>query len=227
MLAPLVFESVPPGFSRQGEAAILFDPNPQSALDLALQQRLWAMAAALREQAGVREAVLGMNNLLVVWREPVRDLAAQAQGLLGLWQGCAPREGSGRVVTVPVTYGGPEAEDLAYVAQQTGLSMAEYAQRHAAAVYVVYALGSQPGFAYLGGLPAELAVPRRSVPRPSVRSGAIIIGGGQAGIQSRTTPSGWHVIGVSALQCFDAEAATPDLLSPGDQVRFEIKEILA
>ncbi|VGO11046.1 Allophanate hydrolase 2 subunit 1 [plant metagenome] len=220
-------DTAPPGYTRQGECALLFDPNPDGALDLVLQQRLWSLADTLKSDAAVREVVLGMNNVLVVWREPVAALGPEAERLDALWRDSTPREGAGRVVEVPVSYGGPEAEDLAHAAEHAGLSPRDYAERHAAGDYVVYALGSQPGFGYLGGLPPELAVPRRRVPRPSVPSGAIMIGGGQAGIQSRTTPSGWHVIGMSTLQCFDARAEPPVLLAPGDRVRFQIKEIRA
>ena len=42
---------------------------------------------------------------------------------------------------------------------------AEVVRRHSAGDYVVYLLGFLPGFAFMGGLPPELATPRRAEPR--------------------------------------------------------------
>jgi len=220
--APLVL-------SRQGETAVLCDANPQGELSLALQQRLWALAACLREDAkvaaGIREVVLGMNNLLLILSAPLRELAKLAAYLNRLWQTVAPIANSGRFFDVPVRYGGPEGEDLRAVAQATGLSVPDYVARHASATYTVYALGSHPGFAYLGGLPPALAVPRRASPRPSVAAGTVMVGGAQTSIQARTTPSGWHKIGLSSLQCFDPQANPPALLAPGDRIRFIVQSV--
>ena len=91
---------------------------------------------------------------------------------------------------------------------------------HTSAEYTVFALGSQPGFPYLGGLDERLAEPRRAEPRVRVEAGSVVIGGGQTGIISRTSPSGWHIIGDTDTQLFDINRAQAALLSPGDRVRF-------
>src|SRR6185503_20357253 len=56
----------------------------------------------------------------------------------------------GRLVEIPVCYGGPCGEDLDEVARRHGLTPAEVATIHAGTDYRVYMLGFVPGFAYLG-----------------------------------------------------------------------------
>jgi len=212
--------------SRQGETALLCDPNPAGALELPLQQRLWAFAATLGQLPEVRETVPGMNNILVIFHTPVIALAAWQERLTALWQAAEPAGGTGRVIEVPVRYGGEPGVDLPDVARATGLSVERYVELHASATYTVYALGSQPGFAYLGGLPDILVVPRRTSPRASVAAGTVMIGGVQAAIQSRTTPSGWHLLGMCDVQSFDPARDPPAFFAPGDTVRFVVAEVL-
>src|SRR5690606_38323401 len=79
---------------------------------------------------------------------------------------------SGDLVTLRVTYDGP---DLSAVAAATGQSVEAVVQRHMSAEYVVGFCGFAPGFAYLIGLPAELWLPRRDDPRVRVPSGSVAI----------------------------------------------------
>ena len=114
-------------------------------------------------------------------------------------------------------YDGP---DLADVAAHCGLSTEEVVRRHTGADYVVYFIGFQPGFAYLGGLDEALHTPRRAEPRVAVPAGSVGIGGAQTGIYPLATPGGWQLIGRTALPLFDPQAEPPTLLAPGDRVRF-------
>ena len=91
---------------------------------------------------------------------------------------------------------------------------------HAGASYIVYFLGFQPGFSYLGGMPEQLATPRRAEPRLVVPAGSVGIGGSQTGIYPLATPGGWQLIGQTPLAMFDPTRSSPTLLLPGDHVRF-------
>jgi len=93
-------------------------------------------------------------------------------------------------------------------------------ERHAQADYIVYFIGFQPGFPYLGGLPADLATPRRAEPRLEVPAGSVGIGGGQTGIYPLPTPGGWQIIGRTDIRLFDPQRQPATLLQPGDRVRF-------
>lgn len=129
-------------------------------------------------------------------------------------------ENGERTVEVPVCYGGECGPDLVDVATRAGLSPAEVIARHAGADYLVHAIGFSPGFPYLGGLPPELATPRRETPRARVPGGSVGIGGRQTGVYPLETPGGWNLIGRTPLSLFDPTRAEPALLRAGDRVRF-------
>lgn len=125
-----------------------------------------------------------------------------------------------RRVTIPVSYGGASGPDLDDVARHTGLSPAQVTARHCAVTYRVFFLGFSPGFAYLGGLPAELATPRLPAPRTRVPAGSVAIGGAQTGVYPQATPGGWRLIGRTPLKLFDPWRDPPALLALGDEVVF-------
>lgn len=123
---------------------------------------------------------------------------------------------------LPVCYGGTHGVDLATVAEQLGLDPATVIERHCAAEYTVAMLGFAPGFAYLLGMDASLAMPRLERPRTRVPAGSVGIGGAQTGIYPAELPGGWQLIGRTPWTLFDpANAARPCRFAPGDRVRFE------
>ena len=123
----------------------------------------------------------------------------------------------GPSVDVPVVYDGP---DLAEVAAGWGVTVEEAVRLHAGADYTVAFCGFSPGFAYLTGLPAELAGPRRPSPRPLVPAGAVGLAGSYCGVYPRPSPGGWQLIGRTELRVWDATRADPALLVPGTRVHF-------
>jgi KipI family sensor histidine kinase inhibitor len=125
-----------------------------------------------------------------------------------------------RVVEIPVCYGGDFGPDIVEVAAHAQLSVEDVIARHAAATYTVAMLGFMPGFAYLRGLPPELATPRRATPRVRVPAGSVATGGAQTGIYPRELPGGWQLIGRTPLVLFDATRHEPALLRAGLRVRF-------
>jgi inhibitor of KinA len=119
---------------------------------------------------------------------------------------------------ISVRYDGP---DLDAVAAATGLSTDEVVARHESRSYTVDLLGFVPGFAYLSTLDPAIQLPRRPQPRPRVAAGSVAIAGAQTGIYPLDTPGGWHIIGHTDAQMFDASREPPALLGAGDTVRFE------
>ncbi len=126
----------------------------------------------------------------------------------------------GRLVEIPVRYGGPDGPDLSEVAERLGLDVEAVVRAHAARTYRVYLLGFVPGFAYLGTLPQRLVLPRRPTPRPTVPPGSVGIAATQTAVYPVATPGGWHLIGRTDLPLWDPEADPPARLAPGDRVRF-------
>lgn len=203
-----------------GDNALLCSFAPPATL--ATQARVWAVARAARAWPQVREVVPGMNNLTLVFDPLKADVEALEALLKAAWQKPDADQGGGNLVEIPVHYGGSDGPDLEAVAQHTGLSPAEVIERHTAADYVVFFLGFQPGFAYMGGLHDSLHTPRRAEPRLAVPVGSVGIGGEQTGIYPAASPGGWQLIGRTALVLFDPARDTPSLLAPGDRVRFTI-----
>ena len=101
-------------------------------------------------------------------------------------------------------------------------------ERLCATEFSAYMLGFLPGFAYLGGLPAALEMPRLATPRPRVPAGSLAIAGRMAAIYPWDSPGGWRLLGRTGVGLFDAgNAARPALLAPGDRVCFRAVASLA
>ena len=215
-----------PRISLAGSGALLLDAAA-GRFSPAVQLRVWAVAATLRRVEGVRDAVPGMNNLLVAFDALAITSIEMRETLRTLWHGAEPGEVSGKTVEIPVIYGGSRGEDLQDWANHCGLSVDEAVRRHAAAHYSVAAIGAMPGFPYLSGLDPALAKPRRAWPRALVVEGAVVIGGPQTGIMPQSAPSGWHILGQTEVKLFDSLADSPALLQPGDIVRFVVAGIEA
>lgn len=213
----------PPRIFPFGDTALVCEVPPPATLDC--QERVWAVAEIVRQWQHVVEVVPGMNNLTIVFDPLAADGASLAGELAAAWESAGSAAAPVRYVDIPVQYGGEFGPDLADVAEQTGLDAEEVVRRHAAGEYVVFFLGFQPGFAYLGGLDAVLHTPRRAVPRIEVPSGSVGIGGVQTGIYPTASPGGWQLIGRTALALFDPAKTPPTLLQPGDRVRFTIAGI--
>ena len=207
-----------------GLSAMLFEAP--GAFDLAIQRRIWALARIVEAWPEVIEAAPGMTNLLVSFRSPQRDPAALEKALLAAWDAAVPDEPAARHFDILVTYGGEDGPDLDHMAQETGLAREDVVAIHAGRNYTVFALGSHPGYGYLGIVDPRLFIPRRQVPRLSVPAGSVSIGGWQTGASASAGPSGWHTIGRTQQVFFDPLADAPVLLRPGDSIRFIAERIL-
>ena len=207
-----------------GTSALLFEVGRE--MSLPAQQRLWALAVEAETWPEVAEAVPGMNNLMLSFRRPPRDLAALEQRLRGAWRQASPLACEGRVVELPVVYGGAAGPHMADVVAHTGLSVDEIVALHTAPTYPVYALGSHPGYCYLGGMDPRIATPRRTVPVLRIPGGAVSIGGAQTGVSASDGPSGWNTIGSTSMCFFDPARTPPALLQPGDSIRFRVEKVI-
>ncbi|MDM0049679.1 5-oxoprolinase subunit PxpB [Variovorax sp. J22R115] len=212
-----------PTVSLLGTTALLFEAP--GAMELHSQQRIWALAQEAAAWPEVREAVPGMNNLMLSFVRPPRALDELKARLAAAWEAVAPLTREGRVVELPVRYGGAGGPHMADVVAHTGLSVEEIVELHSAPLYPVYALGSHPGYCYLGGMDPRIATPRRPVPVLSIPGGAVSIGGAQTGVSASAGPSGWNTIGSTTMTFFDPARDPPATLQPGDRIRFLVEGI--
>jgi KipI family sensor histidine kinase inhibitor len=212
-----------PRFYPLGDTALVCEVPPPATLEC--QRRIWAAAEAVRQWPHVSEVVPGMNNLTIVFDPLAADRESLAAELAAAWERATDAPVDGREVELPVQYGGEFGPDLLAVAKHTGMTPDQVVERHAAGRYIVFFLGFQPGFAYLGGLEEALHTPRRTAPRLEVPAGSVGIGGAQTGVYPAAAPGGWQLIGRTSLALFDPARTPPTLLQPGDRVRFTIAGI--
>ena len=218
-------KSVEPVFSVLGTTAVLFEA-PGATMTLETQQRIWSLAHEAQGWPEVLEAVPGMNNLMLALARPPRHLAQLRDRMLQAWQAARPTTLQGRVIDLPVVYGGEGGPHMHDVVAHTGLSIEAIVEFHSTPIYPVYALGSHPGYCYLGGMDPRIATPRRKVPVLRIPAGAVSIGGFQTGVSASPGPSGWNTIGSTRMSFFDPEQDMPALLQPGDSIRFRVEKVI-
>jgi inhibitor of KinA len=213
----------PPEIRIAGDSALLVDFG--SIISSDNSRRVAALTARLAESAPDPDIVHvqpAYSSVLVRFDVRRTDHAAVASRLRGLFEsGPRIKSSPARMREIPVCYGGVFGPDLGDVAAAAGLSPEETIETHAAAEYSVGFLGFMPGFAYLSGLPAKLAVPRLAVPRRVVPAGSVGIAGPQTGVYPVSSPGGWRLIGRTPVAMFDPAREPMSYLALGDIVRFK------
>ena len=209
-----------------GDGAVTIEFGDQITSQLvgrvAALDKLLQAARERGELAGVVETMPTFRSLTVLY-DPLQTSRAALDPVLTALasQSEAAPAANGRRWRLPVCYGGEFGADLADVASATGLSPDAVVQLHADTELSVYMIGFMPGFPFMGDLPSALDMPRRREPRLRVPAGSVAITGSLTAIYPWQSPGGWQLIGRCPVPLFDAAAATPSLLAPGDTVRFE------
>lgn len=211
--------SAPPRILPLGDRALVIELGDE--LLPSINARVRALARCVRAVPGVSDAVPTLRSALVVFDPLSADLDVLAERIEDAVLALPDAdETAGRLVEVPVVYGGGSGPDLEVLAELCGLPPAALIREHAAIEYVVYMLGFTPGYPYLGLLPQTLRAPRLSSPRLRVPAGSVAIADALTGIYPLTSPGGWRLIGRTPLRIYDPRAAEPILFRPGDRVRF-------
>jgi inhibitor of KinA len=210
-----------PRYLPAGESALvvefgdIIDPKIHDrvlALDAALQQAKWE---------GVTETVPTYRSLMIHFDPRLLTTEALADALAGLVYASAPPRTRRQLWHILACYDPPHGEDIAEVAAILDLPHERIIGLHLGARYRVYMYGFAPGFTFLGGLPEELKIPRRAVPRPPAAPGSLLIAGGQALIASCAMPTGWYGIGRTPVKMFDPGRERVFLAGIGDELCFE------
>ncbi len=199
-----------------------------TGIDVDIGRQCGAAAAALREAGiqGVSDIVPTFNTVSVHYlpghfpaHSTVQHLQLEVERVLGAAKLDAAHTG-GRLVELPVCYGGEYGPDLPDVSKRTGLSPQEVIELHGRERAYVFMLGFAPGAPFLGVHDERFALPRRPTPRTSIPAGSVAIANRQTVIYPNDLPGGWHIIGRTPLPLFDPSREPATLLQPGDSVRF-------
>ncbi|MBT2587026.1 5-oxoprolinase/urea amidolyase family protein [Arthrobacter sp. ISL-95] len=128
------------------------------------------------------------------------------------------------LVIIDTVYDG---DDLADVAELTGLSADGVVAAHTGQIWTVAFAGFAPGFGYMVGENEVLTVPRRSSPRTAVPAGSVALGGQYSAVYPRRSPGGWQLIGRTGARMWDLGRAQPALARPGDRVQYRaVREVV-
>ena len=203
-----------------GDTAIVVEFGDQ--IDRRLNSRVLSLARTLNESRldGLVETVPTFRSLMVHYDPIVLPLEILTGCIVDLMSAPQVTEGIGRLWHLPACYDPRLAPDLDHVAAQTGLTSQQIIEQHSAVTYHVYMLGFLPGQAYLGDVPATLALPRRETPRLQIPAGSLAIASTMTCIFPMETPCGWHLIGRSPVPLWTTQPRPSALLAPGDKVAF-------
>lgn len=203
------------------DTGVLVEFGDQIDDDIHAQVLAMDRAVNTANLAGVTELIptyaalyVGYDALQVDYTE----ITTQLHTLMG--QGGATTI-QGKHWKIPVCYDAEFAPDLPELASQLGKTEEFVITQHTSATYKVYMYGFAPGYAYLGGVPPEIQHPRKPTPVMGVPPKAVMITGSQALISTVTMPSGWWVIGRSAINPLRGGNDDPFLFDVGDTIGFE------
>jgi len=211
-----------PRFQRASDQSLLLYFDERISLDAHQRIRKFLLLLEQKPVAGIRNLHPAYCSVLVQF-DALRYRHEELEEILREYLTQLERVNlpEPRLVEIPVCYGGEHGPDLLEVSAHHRLTPEQVIQLHSSAAYVVYFLGFVPGFAYLGGLPEELATPRLPTPRRKVPIGSVGIAGNQTGVYPFATPGGWRLVGRTPVSIFRADRKELSLLSIGDQVRFK------
>jgi inhibitor of KinA len=181
-----------------------------------------ALDAALRANPfpGFTEAVPAYCSLFVGYDPLVTEPDPVSAYIRQLWTTTEVSAPEGRLWEVPVCYDPPFAPDLAAVADQVGLTPEAVIEAHLAGSYRVYMYGFAPGYAYLGGVPGPIQLPRKPAPVRDIPAGSVSIAGPQCLVMTMMMPTGWWIIGRSPARILRPHHEVPFLFEVGDRIAF-------
>lgn len=196
-------------------------------IDPAIHGRVLGLLDALEKAraddvfAGIVDLVPTFRSLTVCYDPFVCHGERLGQALLSLAESAGAASREGRRWRIPICFDDDLAPDLDDLAKTKGLTREAVIERLTEAVFQVYMIGFMPGFPYMGGLPAELEMPRLSSPRAAVPARSLAIAGVMCAVYPWESPGGWRLIGRTPIPLFSAhDVASPSLLASGDRVQW-------
>jgi inhibitor of KinA len=176
---------------------------------------------AIHPFEGFLEAVPAFASILVRFDCMVTDHAEVIEAVSNLLSRTSAEPLPPAHHEVLVCYDEEFGPDLAGVSERTGLSREAVIEAHLAGDYSVFMYGFAPGYAYLGGVPDRIRLPRKPSPVRGIAAGSVIIASGQCLVTTLIMPTGWWIIGRSPTKILlDGQDGRPFLFDVRDKVKF-------
>ena len=200
-------------------------------IDPALHSRVLGLAAALdaarrdgtnKDLVAIVDVVPTFRSLTVHYNPLACDgeRLGEALALMAESSGAATQEG--RHWLIPVCFDDDFAPDLNDLCEAKEMAREAVISLITDAVFQVYMIGFMPGFPYMGGLPAELEMPRLASPRKAVPARSLAVAGSMCSVYPWESPGGWRLLGRTPIPMFSAKQVdAPSLLASGDRVRWQ------
>lgn len=211
-----------------GETSIIIEWP--SRIDPEIIQDITSFEKLVSKQQKVIDTVIAYNSLTVSYKHMYnysmhyrhrKDFERTVNKLKELYaMERSQKLSKQRIWQIPVCYDLQFGLDLEEISQEKNLSVDEVIQLHTQSEYLIYFLGFQPGFLYLGGLDAQIHMSRRSNPRLRVNKGSVAIGGEQTGVYPQDSSGGWNIIGKSPIDFFDISKSKPCFAKAGEFIQF-------
>ena len=126
----------------------------------------------VKEIESILDTIIAYNSLLIRYKNSIIDNEIMISQLKKIYTASSYLINQDQFLwQIPVCYDVSFGIDLEEIACKKKCSVAEIIRLHTEVDYLVYFIGFQPGFLYLGGLHQNLHVPRKSNPRVRVDKG--------------------------------------------------------
>ncbi|MAK62039.1 MAG: allophanate hydrolase [Ponticaulis sp.] len=174
---------------------------------------------ALRRTGDWLEVVDGIEDVTVLFDPLKMSPDKVCASLMRVDVNSENEEEIDEIITLPVVFGGKDGPDLSDVCKTLGMVTDQLIDALCRADLYVDMMGFTPGFAYIGGVPENLSVPRLAEPRKRVPAGSLGLANGKCGTYALDGPGGWPIIGRVQVDLFDARKDQPFLLEAGRKIR--------
>ena len=211
-----------------GETSILIEWP--SKIDKTIIQDVIAFEKLITKEQKVIATTVAYNSILVSYEfmynyethyKHINDFSNSVKRLKELYsERRIIKNNNQKIWQIPVCYNLKFGLDLEELSMIKNISIEEIISLHTKSNYLIYFLGFQPGFMYLGGLEKKLYQPRKSNPRLRIDKGSVGIGGEQTGVYPLDSSGGWNIIGKSPITFFDVSKSNPCFAKSGDRIQF-------
>ena len=213
-------ERLPVRIEPLGDGALLITPTSSDPQEAWVTAQTCARTVDEAALPGV-EGVVATYGAAMVEFDPLRLDPRQLTELIEYGRPAHPvRFLTGRVIEIPVAYGGEHGPDLDTVAAHLELTPEEVIQRHSAALWRVALNGTPAGAPMHEARAFDAPIPRLKSPRTKIPARSVALSGHQGIVYTVQSPGGWQLIGRTPLDLINISGEPFTVIEPGDQLRF-------